>query len=132
MAKRYKRKGKDDFVDDSDGDKPASKSRKKGSGEDSGVIACELSKNRRVSVREWKGQVLVDIREYYGGSDGGQLPSKKGISLTYDQYVNLRDGMKEVDRAVQDIKRAGREEAKEEGEEVEEKRETGEAKEAGD
>lgn len=39
----------------------------------------QLSKNRKVLVRKFKGKVYVDIREFYnkGGED---LPSKKGLT----------------------------------------------------
>jgi len=45
----------------------------------------DLGKNKRVSLNEFKGKVLFDIREYYDA--GGQLkPGKKGISLSREQW----------------------------------------------
>ncbi|XP_060970239.1 RNA polymerase II transcriptional coactivator KIWI isoform X3 [Cannabis sativa] len=41
------------------------------------VVVCEISKNRRVSVRHWQGKIFIDIREYYL-KDGKQMPGKKG------------------------------------------------------
>lgn len=51
----------------------------------------QLGKNKFVDVREFKGKVLVDIREYYE-KDGEMRPGKKGISLTVGQW-EVRDGL---------------------------------------
>ncbi|GFQ00094.1 RNA polymerase ii transcriptional coactivator kiwi, partial [Phtheirospermum japonicum] len=63
------------------------------------IIVYELSKNRRVSVRNWQWKVVVDIREFYV-KDGKEPPGKKGISLTMDQWKILRDHVDEIDQKV--------------------------------
>ncbi|KAL5993116.1 hypothetical protein ACLOJK_014037 [Asimina triloba] len=63
------------------------------------VMLLQLSKNRRVSIRIWLGKVVVDIREFYT-KDGKELPGKKGISLTMDQWKILRDHVDDIDKAV--------------------------------
>ena len=42
------------------------------------LLIFQLSKTRFVNVREFRGKVLVDIREYYNNSDGDLKPGKKG------------------------------------------------------
>ncbi|KAI8535306.1 hypothetical protein RHMOL_Rhmol10G0163800 [Rhododendron molle] len=79
MSKRGKRKDDDDYV--SDVDAPAKKTSKKDSDSDDGIVICELSRNRRVSVRIFQGKIVVDIREFYV-KDGKQMPGKKGPFLS--------------------------------------------------
>ncbi|KAL8998179.1 MAG: hypothetical protein Q9169_002733 [Polycauliona sp. 2 TL-2023] len=47
----------------------------------------EITSNRRVNITEFKGQKMVNIREYYEDkSSGAMLPGKKGITLPLAQY----------------------------------------------
>lgn len=48
-------------------------------------INKQLGKSKFVDVREFKGTVLVDIREYYE-KEGEMRPGKKGIALTAPQW----------------------------------------------
>ncbi|XP_034692268.1 RNA polymerase II transcriptional coactivator KIWI-like [Vitis riparia] len=101
MSKWGKRK--QSYASDGDSDDHASskKSSMKDSDDPDNIIVCEISRNRRVSVRNWQGKVQVDIREFYV-KDGKQMPGKKGISLTMDQWNVLRDHVNEIDEAVAD------------------------------
>ncbi|XP_062219304.1 RNA polymerase II transcriptional coactivator KIWI-like [Phragmites australis] len=68
---------------------------------DDDIVVAEISKNKRVAVRSWKGKVFVDIREFYV-KDGKTLPTRKGISLQMDQWKILRDNIKAIDEAVKE------------------------------
>ncbi|KAI9800398.1 MAG: hypothetical protein M1825_004168 [Sarcosagium campestre] len=59
-----------------------------GSRDEDGAEFWELSKNRRVTVSEFRGKYMVNLREYYE-KDGKSLPGKKGISLPIDQFNAL-------------------------------------------
>uniref|UniRef100_A0A061R104 Transcriptional coactivator p15 n=1 Tax=Tetraselmis sp. GSL018 TaxID=582737 RepID=A0A061R104_9CHLO len=72
----------------------------KGKWNDEGEWVSNLSDSKRVCVREWKGSVYVDIREYYQRS-GDWSPSKKGISLAVDQWILLKAGMDDVLHKIQ-------------------------------
>ncbi|KAH7859771.1 hypothetical protein Vadar_005276 [Vaccinium darrowii] len=98
MSNRGKRKDDDDFISDDD-DAPPKKTCKKVSDDEDDIFVCEISKNRRVAVRNWQGKVVVDIREFYV-KDGKQLPGKKGISLSMDQWNILKDHVDEIDDVV--------------------------------
>lgn len=45
----------------------------------------KLGNKKFVDVREFKGKILIDIREYYE-KNGEMLPGKKGISLNTEQW----------------------------------------------
>jgi hypothetical protein len=88
MSKRARKKEDEDLVDSDDA-----------AADD--IVVCEISKNRRVSVRNWQGKIVVDIREFYV-KDGKQMPGKKGISLPLDQWNVLREHVDEIDNGVAD------------------------------
>ncbi|KAJ7385407.1 Transcriptional coactivator [Desmophyllum pertusum] len=69
--------------------------------EDFGVF--ELTSKRKVSVREFKGRVLVDIREFYE-SDGEMKPGRKGISLQLEQWEKLKNLVGDIDEAIEQLK----------------------------
>ncbi|XP_074526675.1 SUB1 regulator of transcription b [Halichoeres trimaculatus] len=59
----------------------------------------QIGKMRYVSVRDFKGKVLIDIREYWM-NDGEMRPGKKGISLNPEQWNQLKDQISEIDDAI--------------------------------
>ncbi|KAE8735806.1 RNA polymerase II transcriptional coactivator KIWI [Hibiscus syriacus] len=100
----FRGKRKDHSSDASDVHAPSMKTSKFSTADDDSddsndIVVCEISRNRRVSVRNWNGKIWVDIREFYI-KDGKQLPGKKGISLSLDQWNTLRDHAEEIDKAL--------------------------------
>ncbi|XP_026478601.1 RNA polymerase II transcriptional coactivator-like [Ctenocephalides felis] len=55
-----------------------------------------LEKLRKVTIREFKGKVMVDIREHYLDASGEMKPGKKGISLSATQFNKLADLIPEI------------------------------------
>ncbi|XP_063051309.1 SUB1 regulator of transcription b [Engraulis encrasicolus] len=77
--------------------KPASSSRPDGKKDDN---LFQIGKMRYVSVRDFKGKVLIDIREYWMDQAGEMKPGKKGISLNPEQWNQLKDQMSDIDDAI--------------------------------
>ncbi|KAL1539506.1 hypothetical protein AAHA92_23981 [Salvia divinorum] len=77
MSKKGKKREEEGAL--SEGDEPPKKISKPDNDLDDPdqIVVCELSKNRKVSVRNWQGKVVVDIREFYS-KDGKEFPGKKG------------------------------------------------------
>ncbi|KAJ4715227.1 RNA polymerase II transcriptional coactivator [Melia azedarach] len=104
MSWKGKRKEEEEYASDGsdNGHAPPKKASRTDAADDSDdIVVCEISKNRRVSVRNWQGKVWIDIREFYV-KDGKQFPGKKGISLSVDQWNVLRNHVEEIDKALGD------------------------------
>ncbi|XP_076356079.1 activated RNA polymerase II transcriptional coactivator p15-like [Tachypleus tridentatus] len=69
------------------------------SNQDNDSNMFQLSKMRFVNVREFRGKVMVDIREYYE-ANGDLKPGKKGISLNMEQWNALKHRIDEIDDAI--------------------------------
>ncbi|XP_041372688.1 activated RNA polymerase II transcriptional coactivator p15-like [Gigantopelta aegis] len=78
--------------------KPDKKSSKTSAGEN----MFQLSRMRFATVSEFRGKVMVGIREYYE-ADGDLRPGRKGISLTLEQWKSLKDQMDDIDEAIKDL-----------------------------
>ncbi|XP_022799284.1 activated RNA polymerase II transcriptional coactivator p15-like [Stylophora pistillata] len=80
------------------------KSIKESSTEDTEPGVFELSDKRRVTVREFKGKILVDIREFYEDNEGEMKPGRKGISLQLSQWEALKSHITDIDVAIEEMK----------------------------
>merc|ERR1719148_189983 len=71
---------------------------------DSGEQFLKLGPKKRLTVREFKSMVLIDVREFYEKGDK-MMPGKKGISLTLEQYKALRESIIDgsIDEAIKNL-----------------------------
>ncbi|KAI8422361.1 hypothetical protein MSG28_006222 [Choristoneura fumiferana] len=78
---------------------PPEKKAKMGSRTDDKEPTWVLEGKKLVKVREFKGKVYVDVREFYE-KNGEMLPGKKGISLTPEQWRKLLALADEVNETI--------------------------------
>ncbi|OQS03591.1 hypothetical protein THRCLA_04092 [Thraustotheca clavata] len=70
--------------------------------DDENSVAFAISPKRRITIRKFKGKMLVDIREFYD-SDGSMKPGNKGISLTKEQWRVVVDKADEIAEAMASV-----------------------------
>ncbi|XP_018425815.1 PREDICTED: activated RNA polymerase II transcriptional coactivator p15 [Nanorana parkeri] len=63
----------------------------------------QIGKMRYVSVRDFKGKVLIDVREYFMDQQGEMKPGRKGISLNPEQWSQLKEQMSDIDDAIRKL-----------------------------
>ena len=68
-----------------------------------GEILHQFPKNAseevRVSITEYKGHKLIDLRIYYEPDDGGdRRPTKKGITIDVGLYPELKKAMMKMEK----------------------------------
>ena len=73
--------------------------------DDSSQIIAQFEKNAkeevRVSIDDFRGRKIINIRVYYR-SDGGQwLPGKQGLALAVDRYRDLADAVLKLGEGLQ-------------------------------
>jgi hypothetical protein len=51
----------------------------------------DIDHNKRISLVSFKNQLRIDIREFYIDSNGVSKPTKKGVSISFDDFDNLKN-----------------------------------------
>ncbi|KAM5193985.1 activated RNA polymerase II transcriptional coactivator p15 [Mantella aurantiaca] len=81
----------------------SSKASAKQSNKDQDDNMFQIGKMRYVSVRDFKGKLLIDIREYFMDQQGEMKPGRKGISLNPEQWSQLKEQMSDIDDAIRKL-----------------------------
>jgi hypothetical protein len=56
----------------------------------------------RVSLTEYRGHQLIDLRVYYASSDGESRPTKKGLALSVGLYPELKEALAKLEQTLKD------------------------------
>ena len=58
----------------------------------------------RVSITEFRGRKLIDLRVYYTDDEGEYRPTRKGIAIAVDGYPEFRNAIARLDKVLLDQK----------------------------
>ena len=58
----------------------------------------------RVSLTEFRGRKLIDLRVYYTNDEGEYRPTRKGIAISVDGYPEFRNAIARLDKVLLDQK----------------------------
>jgi len=71
----------------------------------------EFDKNAReqvrVSLTEYQGHDLVDLRVYYQDDKGQFRPTRKGLCLSFDTLPRLKTAVEKADTTVRELQASG-------------------------
>jgi predicted phosphoadenosine phosphosulfate sulfurtransferase len=56
----------------------------------------------RLSLTEYRGRKLVDVRVYYSDDEGQYRPTKKGVSLSVERYADFKRAMLALEKLLLD------------------------------
>lgn len=66
-------------------------------------VMFKLDDKKRITVKKFKGKLLIDFREFY--NDNGKMkPGKKGIALSQDNWNKLKEFLDQIDESIDNIK----------------------------
>ena len=63
-----------------------------------GETVAGAQEELRLSIAEYAGYSYADFRIYYHGEDGTFLPSKKGVTVSPENWAAFREGLEELER----------------------------------
>jgi hypothetical protein len=73
--------------------------------DDSSQLVAQFEKNSkeevRVSIDDFRGRKIINIRVYYRSDSGQWLPGKQGLALAVDRYRDLADAVLRLGEALQ-------------------------------
>lgn len=73
--------------------------------DESSQLVAQFEKNSkeevRVSIDDFRGRKLINIRVYYRNEAGQWAPGKQGLALGVDRYRDLADAMLKLGEALQ-------------------------------
>ncbi len=72
---------------------------------DRGEVVAKFEKNSReevwVSVDDFRGRKLINIRVHYRSETGGWMPGKQGLAISADRYRDLAEAVLKLGEKLQ-------------------------------
>jgi hypothetical protein len=68
-------------------------------------IEKNASNKIRISLTEFKGYDLIDLRVYYEDEEGDYKPTKKGIALKPEIIPQVIEGLQEAEKEIKTVKK---------------------------
>ena len=74
----------------------------KGKGMDEVIAQFEKNATEvvRISLTEYRGHKLIDLRVYYSDDEGQYRPTKKGVSLSVGLYTDFKQALSALEKAL--------------------------------
>jgi hypothetical protein len=63
-------------------------------------VQFDLDEKKKIQVREFRGKVYIDFREFYQTESGSYAPSKKGTALTVDNWEKFLGYIEDINHAI--------------------------------
>ncbi|XP_055451480.1 activated RNA polymerase II transcriptional coactivator p15-like [Psammomys obesus] len=63
----------------------------------------QVGKRRHLSVQDFRGEVLIDIREYWLDTEGAKKPGRRGIALSMEQRSQPKDQISDTGDAIRKL-----------------------------
>ena len=69
-------------------------------------VIAQFEKNAtevvRLSLTEFRGHKLIDMRVYYSDDEGQYKPTKKGVSMSVSLYADFKKGLLALEKKLLD------------------------------
>lgn len=73
--------------------------------DDSSQLVAQFEKNAkeevRVSIDDFRGRKIINMRVYYRSDTGQWMPGKQGLALAVDRYRDLADAVLKLGEGLQ-------------------------------
>ena len=71
-------------------------------------VIAQFEKNAtevvRISLTEFRGHKLIDMRVYYSDDEGQYRPTKKGVSISVDLYTDFKRAIYALEKTLLELK----------------------------
>ncbi|CAD8048131.1 unnamed protein product [Paramecium primaurelia] len=69
-----------------------------------GQYFFDLTTYKKIAISKFKGNTMISLREYFD-KDGQMLPTKKGITLSLDNWEKFKQYIGEIDECINKLKK---------------------------